>query len=149
MAKVGNQPVSPHGKAYYSLIAFFALLFGAVFTWGVLHSSNESMASRLFGAGLAIVCLLGGLQALERLLRPEQANRRSRAFSESARLKIHLACHVIRIAGTVGLFCGPFLHLLGMKDFGTDLGELGGLLLFVGGCLADLIGRRLFQPIGT
>jgi hypothetical protein len=141
--------MAPHGKVHYSVVAFFALLFGAVFAWAVFHSSNEPMASRLFVAGLVAFCFLAGLQALERLLRPEQANRRSRAFSESARLKIHLACHVFRIAGTVGLFCGPFLHFLGMKDIGTDLGELGGLLLFAGVCLADLIGQRLFQPIGT
>jgi hypothetical protein len=149
MAEVANQALSPHGKAHYSVVAFFTLLAATVFTWGVFRSGNEPIASRLFGAGLAAFCLLAALQALERLLRPEQANRRSRAFPDSTRLKVQLVCNVIRVAGSAGVFSAPFLHVLGIRDIATDIGEFSALLLFVGVCLADLIGQRLFQPIGT
>jgi hypothetical protein len=149
MVEVAEQTSSPHSKVFYSGTALFASLVVFVFTWGVFHVRSAEAGSDIFAGVLIMVFLVAALQALERLLWPEKASHRSRSLSDSTRLKIRMSCNIIRIMGTAGLFSGPFIRLLGFRDAGIDLGELSALLLFMGVCLADLIGERLFQPIAT
>jgi hypothetical protein len=131
----------PHGKTYYYLVVVLTVLLGTLFGWGVVHWGAPS-ASRLFGLGLVAVLILGAMQALERLFRPNEANRRSAAFSPSARRKIRIVCNVIGTTGTAGGVIGLLFHV-------TDLQILPGVLYFICFLLADLMGESPFRPIGA
>jgi hypothetical protein len=144
--------MAPHGKLYFSAVAVFASLFGLLFSFATLRAGSFS----LLGAALSIILLLGALQALERLVRPEKAIQRSRALSASTRRILLTVCEVIRVISFAALFIVAVMHWLGsgaIKDAATNAGELAALLLFIGSCLADLAGQNLFlratQPIGT
>ena len=133
----------PHGKTYYYLVLVLTLLFATTFAWGVFHWSAP-LASSLFGLGLIIVLLVGALQALERLFRPVEANRRSHSFSASARRRIRNICNVVGAMSIAGLIAGfPF------RIGGSDLQILSWLLFYIGLCLADLIGQPFLQPWGA
>ena len=149
MVEAAAQPSGPHGKVFYSAKVLLASFLVVGFTWGLFHVRNAPLGSDFFGAVLLTIFLVTDLQALERLLLPEKAIQRSRSFSDSVRLKMRTACNVIWMMGTAGLLSGPVVRLLGFRDAGTDLGEISAVLVFASSGLADLIGERLFQPMGT
>ena len=144
--------MAPHGGFYYSAVAVFSFAFGLLFSFATLRTGPFS----LFGATLSIILLLGALQALERLVRPERAIQRSSALSASTRRRLLIICEVIRVIAYAGFSIASIVRWLGsppMKDAAKNAGELAALLFFIGSCLADLAGQQLFsratQPIGT
>ena len=53
--------MAPHGKLYYSAVAFFAFSFGILFALGAVRAKVFPVDSRLFGVAFAIILLLGAL----------------------------------------------------------------------------------------
>jgi hypothetical protein len=132
---------SPHGRTYYSAFACIALAAATVFAWGVFQTETAPAAVRWFGGGLVAVFLLCALQALERLVRPDKAARRSNAFSASASRKIRIACQSIGAAATAA----SVISILTPRTVSGGLPILPGVLLFIAACLADLAGERLLD----
>jgi hypothetical protein len=141
--------MAPHGRAFYSVTALFALLAGAVFMWGMFVSGSFPVASRLFGVFLVIVLYLGALQSLERLLRPEKARDRTAALSGSTRDKLRVVCKAMTTTFYAGWYVSVAMRLIDrehLRDLAGNISAVGWVFLLIGACLADLNGERLFYP---
>jgi hypothetical protein len=140
--------MAPHGRTFYSATAFFALLAGTVFMWGVLRSEGTPAFSRLFGVFLVIICCMGALQSLERLLRPEKACRRTAALSDFAHHRLRATTRAMTTIYYAGWVVALALRLMDrehLRDLATDIWMVGAVALITAACLADLNGEHLFH----
>ncbi len=140
---------SPHGRAFYSARAIFALLAGTVFIWGVFLSGSFPFLSRIFGVLLVVLFYLVSWQSFERLLRPKKAFERTGALSGNAHNRLRFVTKVMTIAFTTGLVISSAMRLIDhqrLRDVAGDIWIFGAALLVAAAFLADLNGERVFYP---
>ena len=140
---------APHSRLFYGAMVLFCTLGVAFFTYvAVGNPTGSSLVWRVAYGARAPLYLLGMLQAVERLLRPERAQRRAAELSEGIRLGILIgrwATMVLSVMGFALALVASFYVGPDWQDVCGDLKLLTLSMLLLCFCLADLVGETTFS----
>jgi hypothetical protein len=140
---------APHGKMFYGFIALFGALGIVFFCYVAIGDpTDSSLIWRVAYGARAPLYLLGMLQALERLVGPERALRRTAELSEGIKLGILIgrwATLVVSVGGFLIAVIASFYLGPDWQDLCGDLKILTLSMLMLCFCLADLVGETTFS----
>jgi hypothetical protein len=138
-------PANPHGKAFYSAVALFALAAECLFASETLAPGSTPAGWRQMIAALTLVFLFGALQAFERVFWPEIARARAQAVPALARRVLRISRRAL-VAGSLAGFviAGLMRWTVRVRDM-ADVMIIAAVLFFAAYCVADLAGERLSQ----
>jgi hypothetical protein len=141
--------MDPHGRVFYSVLAFVGLPMGCSLIWEVFVPDTPLIV-RLGRAFLGLMFLFGALQSIERLFRPEKAQARSQSLSsQSARQWLDLSRRILMGSAAVGVMPVVVLRLAGgqhNKDLATDFNMVALMLSASASLLADICGESTAFP---
>jgi hypothetical protein len=139
------ESVSPHSRRYYFTVSLLGPVAALAFFWGTFFAPQSPIPLRLAQFGIALVLLLGGIQAFERLRWPENARARSHSLPPFTRLVLGSVRKRVGEVCLAGFVASGLMRLFGgaqIRDLAADLGIVAAVLFFAGACLADLCGER-------
>ena len=152
MNEAMEEHLAPHGRGFYGMVAFCALLGGLFFAAVALTRGTDTpFGWRVGFAVAAAMFFLAMAQAGERVVRPEQALARTVELTKGFRKEMGRARVVL-----IGFALGGYVILSVVRHFGSwqlrdacdDLRILSVTLLALAFSVADLVGLRVFSTEG-
>lgn len=143
---------SPHQTGVYVVGALFGSILGCTFIWEAFARVGVPLGWRIAQFGCAVLFCFGTLQCAKRLFRPARAQTRSGSLSAAACTRLRTAAKSTVYACGAASLTAASLKLFGAGDernLASDLTLLAMALLFVGHCLTDICGERLFPFSGS
>lgn len=135
----------PHGRPFYWTIAILGPLALLKFAGDAIEPDGRPVWMRAISVIVAAAFLMGFLQALERLFRPDNALERSRQLSDSTRERLDATRSALCTLSSLGMLTVLAVRLIGGKDH-KDLSQNLWDFISAGICasesLADISGER-------